>query len=168
MNSSPVKSTSNCHYNGGQLISLSVLGLLHLCPHQPFATDNKRHRLSVEQLLMCSKHFQEQYRILIGDNLCTKPIIISPFLMNCTLSAGIGEDLDVKVVYCQMAEESCDSTDVVAVLPGALSYRKVINFKEKFNKFVEYGVGGLKKEIEELYRRAFASRGKIIHHLSTY
>ena len=41
-----------------------------------------------------------------------------------------------------------------------MAYREAVNFKEKFERFVELGVGGLKKEIEELYRRAFVSRGK--------
>ena len=39
-----------------------------------------------------------------------------------------------------------------------MAYREAVNFKEKFERFVELGVGRLKKEIEELYRRAFVSQ----------
>ena len=53
----------------------------------------------------------------------------------------------------------CEFGEIITMLSGAVSYKEVINFRDKFNQFVEYGVGGLKKEIEELYRRAFASRG---------
>ena len=55
------------------------------------------------------------------------------------------------------------SSGIVAVLSGGVSYREAVNFKDKFSRFVELGVGGLKKEIEELYRRAFASRGTCIY-----
>lgn len=79
-------------------------------------------------------------------------------MVNCTLSPGKGEGLDVTLQQKTKSGE-CSGSDIVARLPQGVSYREVINFKEKFNQFVDYGVGGLKKEIEELYRRAFASRG---------
>ena len=55
--------------------------------------------------------------------------------------------------------------EVVMELGGAVSFKDAIDFREKFAKFTELGVGGLKKEIEELYRRAFASRGQHPHNL---
>ena len=93
--------------------------------------------------------------------------MVSPYIINCTLGPGTGEGLSVKILKKSGSGE-CSSDPILAILPNAVSYRHVINFKDKFSQFVDYGVGGLKKEIEELYRRAFASRGKpiIIHSLS--
>ena len=85
-------------------------------------------------------------------------------MINCTLSGGRGEGLDVKLLVSNCRVDSSrycrDSAGVVGVIPGGVAYREAVNFKEKFERFVELGVGGLKKEIEELYRRAFVSRGK--------
>ena len=53
-----------------------------------------------------------------------------------------------------------ENIHILGVVPGGVAYREAVNFKEKFERFVELGVGGLKKEIEELYRRAFVSRSK--------
>jgi hypothetical protein len=54
----------------------------------------------------------------------------------------------------------------VANLLGAVSFKEKINYRERFDKFVDMGVGGMKREIDELYRRAFSSRGK--HSLPFY
>ena len=51
-------------------------------------------------------------------------------------------------------------SEVVMELESAVSFKDAIDFREKFAKFSELGVGGLKREIDELYRRAFASRGE--------
>ena len=48
----------------------------------------------------------------------------------------------------------------VANLQRAVSFKEKINYRERFDKFVDMGVGGMKREIDELYRRAFASRGQ--------
>lgn len=57
-------------------------------------------------------------------------------------------------------EDSGGEREVVMELGEAVSFKEVIDFREKFAKFTELGVGGLRKEIDELYRRAFASRGE--------
>ena len=41
-----------------------------------------------------------------------------------------------------------------------VSYKPLIDYKRHFDSFVELGVGGLSKQINELYQRAFASRSK--------
>ena len=46
------------------------------------------------------------------------------------------------------------------VFKSAVSFKERINYRERFAKFVDMGVGGMKREINELYRRAFASRGQ--------
>ena len=46
-----------------------------------------------------------------------------------------------------------------AVLLAAVSYRQLVNYRHLFDQFVRHGVGGMREQIEELYRRAFASRG---------
>ena len=57
-----------------------------------------------------------------------------------------------------MASDTSD--EVIARLEAAVSFKEAIDFREKFSRFVELGVGGLKREIDELYRRSFASRGE--------
>uniref|UniRef100_A0A1X7VB22 Vesicle-fusing ATPase n=1 Tax=Amphimedon queenslandica TaxID=400682 RepID=A0A1X7VB22_AMPQE len=170
INSSPTKTTSNCHYNGGQTLSLIGLGFHTLCPQystisaQQSATINTdRLQLTPQTLSDCTHHLKSTYNILIGDTThCTDPILVSPYVINCSLAGGRGEGLDVKLAVkdCQRSSSRyCGgSSGIVAVLSGGVSYREAVNFKDKFSRFVELGVGGLKKEIEELYRRAFASR----------
>ena len=43
-----------------------------------------------------------------------------------------------------------------------VSYKPLIDYKRHFDSFLELGVGGLSKQINELYQRAFASRSKQI------
>ena len=97
---------------------------------------------------------------MIGGQYYLKPLVISPFVINCTLPPGSNENLDIVLLRRSSEGNGCGEGVVVAELPQALSYKQAINFKEKFGKLVEYGVGGMHKEIDELYRRAFASRGK--------
>ena len=108
-------------------------------------------------------------------------MVLSQFTLNCTVDRGAGEKLDV-VVYrgagvrgqsSGLSEkdegksegeggegEGGEGREVEMVLEGVVSFKEAINFREKFSKFSELGVGGLKREIDELYRRAFASRGR--------
>lgn len=84
--------------------------------------------------------------------------------MNCTIETGKGNNLDI-IVYrnhdeiTHARENKIAEGEVVMILEGAVSFKEAIDFREKFAKFTELGVGGLKREIDELYRRAFASRG---------
>ena len=108
------------------------------------------------------------YDIYIGPFQCKHPSILSDFALNCTVEKGAGKHLDV-TVYRKVDSSSQNSGqkrgggeergEVVMFLGRAVSFKEAINFREKFDKFVELGVGGMKKEIDELYRRAFASRG---------
>ena len=108
-----------------------------------------------------SAHFKDHYCVMIGDQYCLKPLVISPFIINCTLPPGTNENLDIVLLRRSSEGGGCGEGVVIAEFPRALLYKQVINFKEKFGKLVEYGVGGMHREIEELYRRAFASRGNI-------
>lgn len=82
-------------------------------------------------------------------------MVVSEYQINCTLEKGSGLGLAVSIV------EAAGNRGTVAVMEQALSFKEATDFRSKFSKFVELGVGGLKKEIDELYRRAFASRGKV-------
>lgn len=94
--------------------------------------------------------------------------MLSDYVLNCTVDKGVGKHLDV-TVYRKIDPSSQSSGqrrggseekgEEVMFLERAVSFKEAINFREKFDKFVELGVGGMKKEINELYRRAFASRG---------
>ena len=95
----------------------------------------------------------------MGPFLCKDPRFISNYVINCTLPGGSGKDWDATISR-KSDEGSNVPADVVASLKGAVSFREAIDFREKFGRFVELGVGGLKREIDELYRRAFASRGE--------
>ena len=94
--------------------------------------------------------------IRVGSTTCGNAVVASPYVINCTLRPGTGSDLDVTVE--RVVGKS--GHEMVAMLPTALSFQNVVDFRDKFSRFVEYGVGGLKKEIQELYQRAFASRGE--------
>ena len=87
--------------------------------------------------------------------------MFSTFVIKCTLEAGTGTKLPVTIETKQDQRDK-KSGAIVGRLDEAVSYREHVNLKDQFSRFSEYGVGGLRKEIEELYRRAFASRGKRI------
>ena len=88
--------------------------------------------------------------MFIGEQKCNGLIYVNDFKLVCTLPSVGGETLDVTLRDGGIAK---------AVLPGAVSYRPVVNYRKMFDQFVSYGVGGMKEQIEELYRRVFASRG---------
>ena len=73
---------------------------------------------------------------------------------------GSGKDLEVTISRRSEGAAQDVPVDQITSLEGAVSFREAIDFREKFSRFVELGVGGLKREIDELYRRAFASRGE--------
>ena len=74
------------------------------------------------------------------------------------MDKGRGQKLDV-AIYRYGGEGGEGERVAEMVLEAAVSFKEVIDFREKFSKFSDLGVGGLKREIDELYRRAFASRG---------
>ena len=93
--------------------------------------------------------------VFVGEHKCAGLIYVSDFKLVCTLPDIGGEALDVT-----LREDGMNK----AVLPEAVSYRPLINYRKMFDQFVSYGVGGMTEQIEELYRRAFASRGKQFTH----
>lgn len=116
----------------------------------------------------CTQNFRNYYGIYVGPYKCRDPLILSEFVVNCTIDQGSGGHLTVAIKREPVGQQHQQRQDsdgftspegIVAALEGALSFKEAINFREKFSKFVELGVGGLKREIDELYRRAFASRG---------
>ena len=159
MDSDPLYSTINCHYDGGQLLSLHGLWFSQLC----HPTENILEHSSSNALLIdskaCTTYFREHYDIKIGTFSCSNPVVVSTFVIKCTLEAGTGSKLPV-IVELKLALGEKKSGTIVGRLDEAVSYREHVNLKDQFSRFSEYGVGGLRKEIEELYRRAFASRGK--------
>ena len=158
VNSEPLKTTNNCNSHGGQILSLHGVGWDILCHSEPVLALPDMHQRSAMKFdtASCSKLFNEEYTIRVGSTTCSDVVVASPYVINCTLSQGSGTDLDVVV------ERAVGKNDrkIVTMLPAALAFRDVVDFRDKFGRFVEYGVGGLKKEIQELYQRAFASRGK--------
>ena len=114
----------------------------------------------------------------MGVQLCRNAVVLSEYALNCSVENGRGKGLSVSV-HRQLGSVAGDVEgvrgeegsggggkgvrgEVVMSLEGAVSFKDPINFREKFSKFVELGVGGMKREIEELYRRAFASRGECV------
>ncbi|CAI8005551.1 Vesicle-fusing ATPase, partial [Geodia barretti] len=146
VDSLPLRTTEDCHYAARTQLSLHGLKLHLLCP------DGSENHFSSSR---CTRSFRQRYTVHVGPHTCGDPTVISQFTLNCTLDRGTGKGLDV-VVYKTNSE---GRKVVVMELGGAVSFKDAIDFREKFAKFTELGVGGLKKEIEELYRRAFASRG---------
>ena len=163
--SSPLRTTSDCHYAAESKISLHGLNFNHFCSNEPHSVHSNSN--SAQQnpprmnTGMCSANFKKHYSISVGPFNCKNVQILSEFVINCTLERGTGRDLGVVIKREIAGQQKSQSSDdsIVAILEGAVSYREAINFREKFSKFVELGVGGLKREIDELYRRAFASRG---------
>ena len=143
-----------------------MLGISSLCPAQsheapPPSSQNGRSQLLVDPE-QCTDHIRNSYCLLVGSDTCNDLTVKNSLILSCTLNPGTGTDLSIRIVKRvkdKSKEFECLAEDVVAELPNAVSYKRTVNFREKFDRFVEFGVGGLKKEIDELYRRAFASRG---------
>ena len=160
IDSDPLKTTTNCLSGGGQTLTLHGVGFSHLCANPPAREGNERSQFQVDAY-SCSEHIKNSYCVLIGQNSCTALSLSNVFSLTCAMSAGQGENLSVKLV--KRTSGGCEPKHTVAEIPAAVSYKQVINFRQMFNQLVEYGVGGLKKEIDQLYRRAFASRGESVH-----
>ncbi len=62
---------------------------------------------------------------------------------------------DTVTFFCRQYEEIHLSNPSVTV-----SYKRLVDFKHHFDNFLDLGVGGLSKQINELYQRAFASRSE--------
>ena len=180
VDSLPLLNTEDCHYAGHIMLSLHGLYLDLLCPditthkqQQQQQQQQQQHQTQRFSIIRCTNHFRKHYSVYVGPFLCRDPTIHSKFTINCTVERGAGEHLDV-IVYRNADSQDPNAAskgkgagegergeeEVEMVLERAVSFKEAINFREKFDKFVELGVGGMKKEINELYRRAFASRGE--------
>ena len=172
IDSTPTRTTEDCHFAGKVKLTVHGLNFDHLCNEATLSHDGTSSgkngvaslfRFNVAQ---CTDSFNKHYAVYIGDIECKTVSVLSPFQINCTVEGarGVGVTVAINKLPTQAASNSAIETpesnfEVVSVLSQAVSFKEAINFREKFAKFVELGVGGLKKEIDELYRRAFASRG---------
>jgi hypothetical protein len=137
--------------------------------HDRTANKNRLESLFRFNTAQCTDSFNKHYAVYIGDIECKIVSVLSPFQIDCTVEGaqGVGVPVSIKKLPLQAASSGTIKApqaelEVVSVLSQAVSFKEAINFREKFAKFVELGVGGLKKEIDELYRRAFASRGMLL------
>lgn len=172
MDSDPKRTTTNCPGSGGKPLTIRATGISSLCPDH---THNHAHLVIDSD--QCTGHIRDNYCVTVGDSECTQLSVEGYFTLTCTLGVGSGSDLSVRITRrdpgsktcdcrsCDSSSKSCDpgskSCDIVAELVKAVSYKSTVNFRDIFDRFVEYGVGGLKKEVDELHRRAFASRGVV-------
>ena len=163
--SSPPHTTTDCHYAVPTHLSLHGLNFDLLCSETPPSPPGTQELVKPEKLPdrsginvgVCTQNFKKHYSIHVGHYDCQDPKVLSDFAINCTLNGGTGTELDVVIERKVHGDDP--NGGVMASLSGSVSFKEGIDFKEKFGKFVELGVGGLKREIDELYRRAFASRG---------
>lgn len=149
----PAKTTKDCHFSGKVKLVIHGKNFNGRNLPIPECTFGNGH----SETESCQNGFKERVAIFVGDVECMSVKLVSFFQINCTLVSGAGLDQDVVL---KVRDSSSQNWAVLERFEKAVSFKEKINFREKFSKFVEYGVGGLKKEIDELYRRAFASRGK--------
>lgn len=141
------------------------MGIQSLCPAHNSPDDLTANRHSQLQLDVdeCGNHFISNFCVLVGSTRCTSVTVTTLYTIQCVLGSvsddGSGSE-DVIIVSAKDGGSRC-SKDVMASLPEAVSYKKSVNYREMFDHFMEYGVGGLGHEVDELYRRAFASRGTL-------
>ena len=155
--SNPSKTTEDCHFAGKIRLILHGTNFHSLC-----SSDTQPNSISTS----CKNDFNSQFSVYIGSVECSEIALVSPYQINCTLENGAGKEQDVSIKRKSLSSVSdtdvSEGEEVVAVLRSAVSFKERINYHERFSKFVEMGVGGLKREINELYRRAFASRGECL------
>ena len=172
--SSPRRTTADCHYAAETKLSLHGLNFDLFCSSPGMAAGYANSRAHAPRSItvnteFCTLNFRKFYSIYVGPYKCRDPVILSKFVISCTIDKGAGAHLTVAIKMdsdqqqMQQSNGWTTAEGIVAALEGALSFKEAVNFREKFSKFVELGVGGLKREIDELYRRAFASRGIDAH-----
>ena len=63
---------------------------------------------------------------------------------------------------CMISLCSSDMDDIISTMsPGVtVSYKVKVSYRKQFADFKELGVGGLGPQVQQLYQRAFASRGR--------
>lgn len=158
--SEPARTTADCHFAGKIHLVLHGVNFNSLCASEGLSSASS-------MSTGCVESFGSVFSVLVGKTECRHVALVSQYQINCTLEKGSGSDLDVtirkrQVLLSERSGEEEEEEEEVAVLRKAVSFKERVNYKERFGKFVEMGVGGMKREINELYRRAFASRGKSI------
>ena len=151
----PARTTSDCHFAGQ--VKLAIHGR-HFNDRN-FKTEECAYEKGYSKFdsQECQSSFREKVGVFVGATQCTSIHLVSFLQINCTLVNGAGEDQDV---FIKIRPSSSEGWTILVNFDKAVSFKERVNYRERFSKFVEYGVGGLKNEIDELYRRAFASRGK--------
>ena len=179
--SSPIRTTEDCHFAGKVRLTIHGLNFDQFRYNDAAPRDGTTTTRSglvspfAFNSALCTDNLNKYYGVYIGSVRCQTVVVLSPFAINCTVEGahGVGVAVTIKKLHEPTANDaategqtpkmSMSTMQVVSVLNQAVSFKEAINFREKFAKFVELGVGGLKKEIDELYRRAFASRGKVFY-----
>ena len=148
----PARTTKDCHFAGQVRL---VLHGRHF--HTAFCKSEGGASTAYINT-KCRSNFGDDVAVFVGDVRCDVATLISQYQINCTIVNGVGSQQDV---VAKMKDPLLDAEwRVMATLEEAVSFKERVNYRERFGKFVEHGVGGMKREIGELYRRAFASRGK--------
>lgn len=170
VDSDPARTTRECHFAGKINLVLHGVNFYTLC-------DTATPSPSISAA--CISDFSRRYSVVVGEAECGNIALVSQYQINCTVEKATGLDQDVMLKKrCLFDTSKADadgvgdgveptgtrkeefSDQVVVSIRGAVSFKEKINYRERFDKFVEMGVGGMKEEIDELYRRAFASRGQ--------
>ena len=153
----PLRSTSECHNVAKVQVTLHGLNFDTFCiPSDPHDGTPTLQQPPPFNSARCTATFRLNHVIHIGTAKCKTFIVLSPYQINCTVEKAKGKNLPIRIDRYY----SNGSKSIVIEMEGVVSFKDTINFREKFDKFVDLGVGGLKREINELYRRAFASRSE--------
>lgn len=152
--SDPARTTTGCHFAGKIRLVLHGLNFQALCDGDGMP--------AASMSSSCMNEFGRHFSVYVGVAECDQIALVSQYQINCTVERGSGIDLDVEIRRKSEGGGGDRGVvgGVVATIRSAVSFKERVNYKERFSKFVEMGVGGMKREINELYRRAFASRGE--------
>lgn len=154
--SDPARTTSDCHFAGKIRLVLHGVNFHTLC-----SVGTASSHINAA----CMSNFDHQFSVSVGKSQCSQVALVSQYQINCTAEGLAGVDLDVLIKRKPLSSSrggggsGGGGEEVMASLESAVSFKERVNYRERFGKFVEMGVGGMKREINELYRRAFASRG---------
>jgi len=137
--SSPKRATTRCHPNSGTQLTIHGVHFSSILVATSEDGTTEHHNT-----------ITDSFAVFIGEYKCRDLKYVNDFTLVCSLPVMGGEALDVT-----LKEGGVNK----AVLVGAVSCRQLVNYRHMFDQFVHHGVGGMSEQIEELYRRAFASRG---------
>ncbi len=151
----PLRTTSECHNMGRVQLAIHGMNFDQFC-NPPDEQNSSPPQFNSPR---CTSAFRRDHIMMIGGVKCLGVSLVSSYRMDCSIEKMSGQNLPVTI-----SRVFPNGTKIVVTeMEEAVSFKEAINYKEKFDKVVELGVGGLKKEIDELYRRAFASRSKLVY-----